>query len=65
MLTAHPFREALHNEVHARPYEQMVAPFTLTHLALLTPEPKASREHLHRRNIFERKHGRDKRDDEE
>ena len=48
MLTAHPLREALHNEVHARPYEQMVAPFTLTHLALLTPDPKASREHLHR-----------------
>ena len=48
MLTAHPLREALHNEVHARPYEQMVAPFVLTHLALLTPEPRASREHLHR-----------------
>ena len=48
MLTAHPLREALHNEVHARPYEQMAAPFVLTHLALLTPEPGASREHLHR-----------------
>ena len=48
MLTAHPLREALHNEVHARPYEQMAAPLALSHLALLTPEPAATRTHLHR-----------------
>ncbi len=48
MLTPYPLREALHNEVHARPYEQLTAPFTLSHLALLTPDPTASREHLHR-----------------
>jgi uncharacterized membrane-anchored protein len=48
MLTAHPLREALHNEVHARPYEQMTAPLALSHLALLTPDGTASREHLHR-----------------
>ena len=48
MLTSHPLREALHNEVHARPYEQMSAPLALSHLALLTPDGSASREHLHR-----------------
>lgn len=48
MLTAHPLREALHNEVHARPYEQMTAPLALSHLALLTPDAASSREHLHR-----------------
>jgi uncharacterized membrane-anchored protein len=47
MVTAHPLRELLHNEVHARPYEQLTAPLTLSHLALLTPDPQASREHLH------------------
>jgi len=48
MLTPHPQREALHNEVHARPYEKMVAPIALSHLALLTPDASATREHLHR-----------------
>jgi uncharacterized membrane-anchored protein len=48
MLTAYPLREALHNEVHARPYEQMTAPLALSHLALLTPDGNASREYLHR-----------------
>ncbi|HWP20471.1 MAG TPA: DUF3422 domain-containing protein [Burkholderiaceae bacterium] len=48
MLTPHPLREALHNEVHARPYERLQAPLALTHLALLTPPgDRASREHLH------------------
>ncbi|UZD54209.1 DUF3422 family protein [Caldimonas aquatica] len=49
MLTPHPWRETLHNEVHARPYERLQAPLALTHLALLTPPgDPASREHLHR-----------------
>ena len=54
LLTAHPQREALHNEVHARPYEQMTAPLTLSHLALLTPDAAASREHLQR--LLEARH---------
>jgi uncharacterized membrane-anchored protein len=54
MLTAHPQREALHNEVHARPYEQLTAPLTLSHLALLTPDAAASRQHLHR--LLEARH---------
>ena len=47
MLRAHPQRVALHNEVHARPYEQMAAPLMLSHLALLVPAGDTSREHLH------------------
>ena len=47
MPTPHPLREALHNEVHARPYERLGAPLALSHLALLTPDGSAaSREHL-------------------
>lgn len=46
MLTPHPQRIALHNEVHARPYEQLTGPLMLSHLALLTTEGEASREHL-------------------
>jgi uncharacterized membrane-anchored protein len=48
MPTPHPLREVLHNEVHARPYERLAAPLSLSHLALLTPPGQtASREHLH------------------
>jgi uncharacterized membrane-anchored protein len=54
MLTPHPQREALHNEVHARPYEQLGAPLTLSHLALLTPDAAASRAHLQR--LLEARH---------
>lgn len=46
MLNSHPQRAALHNEVHARPYEQMAAPLALSHLALLTPEDGREHEHL-------------------
>ncbi len=46
MLTAHPQREALHNEVHARPYENMTAPLVLSHIALLGAEPGTAREHI-------------------
>jgi len=35
MLTAHPQREELHNEVHARPYERLMAPLQLSHIALI------------------------------
>lgn len=48
MLTPHPLREALHNEVHARPPERLAAPLALSHLAVLTSngESQAVREHL-------------------
>ena len=31
----HPLRSALHNEVHARPYERMQAPLSISHLAFV------------------------------
>lgn len=45
MLTAHPQREALHNEVHARPYERLSAPMVLSHIALVGEMDRA-REHI-------------------
>lgn len=45
MLTAHPQREALHNEVHARPYERLTAPLALSHIALVG-EADSVREHI-------------------
>lgn len=45
MKDVHPQRDALHHEVHARPYERMSAPLLLTHLALLG-EGGGEREHL-------------------
>ncbi len=54
MFNAHPQREALHNEVHARPYERLAAPLTLSHLATLTPDAAAARAHLHR--LLEARH---------
>jgi uncharacterized membrane-anchored protein len=54
MLTAHPQREALHNEVHARPYERLTAPLALSHIALVG-EVDSVREHiatlLHKRHL--------------
>ncbi|MBW8832747.1 MAG: DUF3422 domain-containing protein [Burkholderiales bacterium] len=54
MLTAHPHREALHNEVHARPYERLMAPLLLSHIALVG-DADAAREHiaslLHKRHL--------------
>ncbi len=55
MFTAHPQREALHNEVHARPYERLTAPLALSHIALLGPGADAARQHivtlLHNRHL--------------
>ena len=48
MLTPHPQRIALHNEVHARPYEKLTAPLMLSHLAMLAAPDGASQEHLNR-----------------
>lgn len=45
-MTPHPLRESLHNEVHARPYERMVAPLALSHVALLGAEGDAARAHV-------------------
>jgi uncharacterized membrane-anchored protein len=45
MLTAHPQREALHNEVHARPYERLTAPLALSHIALVG-DVDSVREHI-------------------
>ena len=45
---AHPLRTALHNEVHARPYERMQPPLAVSHLAFVSsPEVQvADRSHL-------------------
>ena len=46
MQTVHPLREALHHEVHARPYERMNAPLLLSHIALVGNAGGAEREHV-------------------
>lgn len=47
-LTQHPERVPLHNEVHARPPEPMVAPLAIAHLVMFTDAEgrAASRQHL-------------------
>ena len=46
MLPSHPLREALHNEVHARPYERLTAPLLLSHVAMFGPQAGAARAHM-------------------
>jgi uncharacterized membrane-anchored protein len=46
MLTVHPQRESLHNEVHARPYERLSAPLALTHIGLIGADDARACEHL-------------------
>ncbi len=46
MLQPHPLRESLHHEVHARPYERMVAPLALTHLAFTGAGADEARAHV-------------------
>ncbi|HJV71360.1 DUF3422 domain-containing protein [Ideonella sp.] len=46
MQAVHPLREALHHEVHARPYERLAAPLVLSHVAMVNGDGRASREHL-------------------
>ena len=48
MQTVHPMREALHHEVHARPYERLQAPLLMSHVALVGNAGEAEREHLAR-----------------
>ena len=47
-LNQYPQRHALHNEVHARPPESMVAPAAIAHVVMLTSpnEREASRAHV-------------------
>ena len=45
-LKPHPLRESLHNEIHARPYDRLDAPLTLTHLAWLVTDGASVREPL-------------------
>lgn len=47
-LDPHPLRETLHQEVHARPYERLVAPLLLTHLAFVGANAQAARQHVER-----------------
>jgi len=46
MQATHPLREALHHEVHARPYERLAAPLVLSHVAMVNGDGQAAREHL-------------------
>jgi uncharacterized membrane-anchored protein len=48
MVTEHPLRRALHNEVHARPPEPMAAPLVICHMVMLADADvrQASRAHL-------------------
>ena len=46
MLPSHPLREALHNEVHARPYERLTAPLLLSHVAMFGPPAGAAYAHM-------------------
>jgi uncharacterized membrane-anchored protein len=46
MQSVHPLRDALHHEVHARPYERMSAPLLLSHVALVGNAGATEREHL-------------------
>lgn len=46
MMTPHVHREALHLEVHARPYDRLRAPLILTRIGLLEADAARSREHL-------------------
>ena len=48
LVTEHPLRRALHNEVHARPPEPMQAPLAICHMVMLADADvrQASRAHL-------------------
>lgn len=46
MITVHPQRDALHQEVHARPYERLIAPLILTRVGLIEGDSTQMFEHL-------------------
>jgi uncharacterized membrane-anchored protein len=54
MQAVHPLREALHHEVHARPYERLAAPLLLSHVAMVNGDAAAARRHLGA--LLERRH---------
>ncbi|MCB1851979.1 MAG: DUF3422 domain-containing protein [Gammaproteobacteria bacterium] len=43
-IANHPLRNQLSNEVHARPYEQLIAPIQASHLAILSDESQLPEE---------------------
>jgi uncharacterized membrane-anchored protein len=54
MHTMHPWREALHNEVHARPNERLQSPTAITHIGWVGQEVSQAREHLN--ELLQRRH---------
>ncbi len=48
LSSQHPLRVLLHNEIHARPAEEMQAPLAITHVVMLTDaaQREASRAHV-------------------
>jgi uncharacterized membrane-anchored protein len=50
----HPQREALHNEVHARPNERLRAPVAITHIGWVGQAVSQARDHLN--ELLERRH---------
>lgn len=52
--TMHPQREALHNEVHARPNERLRTPVAITHIGWVGQAVSQAREHLN--ELLERRH---------
>ncbi|MEO7548242.1 MAG: DUF3422 domain-containing protein [Ramlibacter sp.] len=48
LMTSHPQRVALHNEIHARPPEAMNAPLAISHVVMVcdAAEREASRDHV-------------------
>ncbi len=50
----HPWRETLHNEVHARPQERLEAPLAITHIGWVGQEVSQAREHLN--ELLRRRH---------
>jgi uncharacterized membrane-anchored protein len=46
MKSVHPQREALHHEVHARPYERLTAPLLLTHIGMVEADAALTHAHL-------------------
>ncbi|HQO28414.1 MAG TPA: DUF3422 domain-containing protein [Accumulibacter sp.] len=45
-MTPHSHREALHREVHARPYERLRPPLIMTRIGLLEADAALTRDHL-------------------
>lgn len=46
-IVDHPWRRALSEELHARPFEAIRAPVQASHLAMLSTEETAARDHAH------------------